>query len=100
MCPILAQYRLLATVGGEFPVAASSASERAESSEKLKALRGQTVVLVFSMQVEMSVSVCIIFLSLFSLVNVSSMSRALSVRLTNYPCNIHSKDIMKGYQEV
>ena len=37
-------------VGGEFPVAASSASERAESSEKLKALRGQTVVLVFSMQ--------------------------------------------------
>ena len=36
-------------VGGEFPVAASSASERAESSEKLKSLRGQTVVLVFSM---------------------------------------------------
>ena len=44
------QYRVLCAVGGEFPVAASSASERAESTEKLKALRGQTVVLVFSMQ--------------------------------------------------
>ena len=42
--------RMLCAVGGEFPVAASSASERAESTEKLKALRGQTVVLVFSMQ--------------------------------------------------
>eukprot|EP00891_Asterochloris_glomerata_P008306 jgi/Astpho2/8306/e_gw1.00122.31.1_t len=37
-------------VGGEFPVAASSASERAEGSTKLQKLRGQTVVLVFSMQ--------------------------------------------------
>lgn len=38
-------------VGGEFPVAASSAAERAEASEKLRTKRGQTVVLVFSMQV-------------------------------------------------
>ncbi|KAK9796270.1 hypothetical protein WJX73_010488 [Symbiochloris irregularis] len=37
-------------VGGEFPVAASSAAERAEASEKLRTKRGQTVVLVFSMQ--------------------------------------------------
>ncbi|BDA46848.1 Glycerophosphoinositol permease 1 [Coccomyxa sp. Obi] len=36
--------------GGEFPVAAASASERAESSEKLRSLRGQTTVLVFAMQ--------------------------------------------------
>ena len=41
-------------VGGEFPVAASSASERAEGSTKLQKLRGQTVVLVFSMQVSHS----------------------------------------------
>lgn len=37
--------------GGEFPVAAASASERAESDEKLRNLRGQTTVLIFSMQV-------------------------------------------------
>ena len=37
--------------GGEFPVAAASAAERAESTEALKGLRGQTTVLVFSMQV-------------------------------------------------
>ena len=42
---------ILVQVGGEFPVAASSASERAEGSTKLQKLRGQTVVLVFSMQV-------------------------------------------------
>lgn len=38
-------------VGGEFPVAAASAAERAESKLSLRALRGQTVVLVFAMQV-------------------------------------------------
>ena len=38
-------------VGGEFPVAAASAAERAESDEQLRAKRGRTVVLVFSMQV-------------------------------------------------
>ena len=37
--------------GGEFPVAAASAAERAESTDELKGLRGQTTVLVFSMQV-------------------------------------------------
>ncbi len=37
--------------GGEFPVAAASASERAESTEDLYGKRGQTVVLVCSMQV-------------------------------------------------
>ena len=36
--------------GGEFPVAAASASERAESEAHLKGLRGRTTVLVFSMQ--------------------------------------------------
>jgi len=36
--------------GGEFPVAAASASEHAESSAHLKGLRGRTTVLVFSMQ--------------------------------------------------
>ncbi|KAK9919115.1 hypothetical protein WJX75_009501 [Coccomyxa subellipsoidea] len=36
--------------GGEFPVAAASASERAESSDKLRSKRGQTTVLVFAMQ--------------------------------------------------
>ncbi len=38
-------------VGGESPVAATSASERAEATEDLHGRRGQTVVLVFSMQV-------------------------------------------------
>ena len=40
--------------GGEFPVAAASAAERAESTDELKGLRGQTTVLVFSMQVSSS----------------------------------------------
>ncbi|KAK9807684.1 hypothetical protein WJX72_006095 [[Myrmecia] bisecta] len=53
-------------VGGEFPVAASSASERAEGSEKLKSRRGQTVVLVFAMQAWgnlLNVAVLLIFLA-------------------------------------
>ncbi|EFJ43350.1 proton/phosphate symporter [Volvox carteri f. nagariensis] len=37
-------------VGGEYPVASTSANERAESSTKLQKRRGETVVLVFSMQ--------------------------------------------------
>ncbi|KAG2495268.1 hypothetical protein HYH03_006541 [Edaphochlamys debaryana] len=37
-------------VGGEYPVASTSANERAESSAKLQKRRGETVVLVFSMQ--------------------------------------------------
>ncbi|GIL71055.1 hypothetical protein Vretifemale_1695 [Volvox reticuliferus] len=37
-------------VGGEYPVASTSANERAESSSKLQKRRGETVVLVFSMQ--------------------------------------------------
>ncbi len=40
--------------GGEFPVAAASAAERAESTDELKGLRGQTTVLVFSMQVSIN----------------------------------------------
>jgi MFS family permease len=38
-------------VGGEYPVASSSANERAEASALLSKRRGETVVLVFSMQV-------------------------------------------------
>ncbi|GLC45588.1 hypothetical protein PLESTB_000874300 [Pleodorina starrii] len=37
-------------VGGEYPVASTSANERAESSTKLQKRRGETVVLTFSMQ--------------------------------------------------
>ncbi|KAG2425952.1 hypothetical protein HXX76_013325 [Chlamydomonas incerta] len=37
-------------VGGEYPVASTSANERAESSSALSKRRGETVVLVFSMQ--------------------------------------------------
>lgn len=37
-------------VGGEYPVASTSANERAESSRKLMKRRGETVILVFSMQ--------------------------------------------------
>ncbi len=37
-------------VGGEYPVASASANERAESSAALSKRRGETVVLVFSMQ--------------------------------------------------
>ena len=42
---------LALAVEGSFPVAAASAAERAESTDELKGLRGQTTVLVFSMQV-------------------------------------------------
>ncbi|KAI3423025.1 hypothetical protein D9Q98_010709 [Chlorella vulgaris] len=37
-------------VGGEYPLAASSASERAEADPKLRKRRGETVVLTFSQQ--------------------------------------------------
>ena len=37
-------------VGGEYPVASTSANERAESSSRLQKRRGETVVLVLSMQ--------------------------------------------------
>ena len=37
-------------VGGEYPVASTSANERAESTKTLNNRRGETVVLVFSMQ--------------------------------------------------
>ena len=37
-------------VGGEYPVASTSANERAESTKTLSKKRGETVVLVFSMQ--------------------------------------------------
>ncbi|KAG2491417.1 hypothetical protein HYH03_010206 [Edaphochlamys debaryana] len=37
-------------VGGEYPVASASANERAESCPKLQKRRGETVILVFSMQ--------------------------------------------------
>lgn len=37
-------------VGGEYPIASTSASERAEADEALHAKRGETVMLTFSMQ--------------------------------------------------
>lgn len=37
-------------VGGEYPIASTSASERAEADESLHAKRGETVMLTFSMQ--------------------------------------------------
>ena len=46
--------------GGEFPVAAASASERAESEEHLKGLRGRTTVLVFSMQARRRSGLCML----------------------------------------
>lgn len=39
-------------VGGEYPIASTSASERAEADESLHAKRGETVMLTFSMQGE------------------------------------------------
>lgn len=39
-------------VGGEYPIASSSASERAEADAKLQHRRGETVMLTFSMQGE------------------------------------------------
>lgn len=41
-------------VGGEYPVASTSAAERAESSSTLVNRRGETVIMVFSMQVSSS----------------------------------------------
>ena len=37
-------------VGGEYPVASTSANERAENTKHLQQRRGETVVCVFSMQ--------------------------------------------------
>lgn len=37
-------------VGGEYPIASSSASERAEADASLQQRRGETVMLTFSMQ--------------------------------------------------
>lgn len=37
-------------VGGEYPIASTSASERAEADESLHSKRGETVMLTFSMQ--------------------------------------------------
>lgn len=41
---------LHAGVGGEYPVASSSAAERAEGSKAMRQRRGETVVLTFSQQ--------------------------------------------------
>ena len=38
-------------VGGEYPIASSSAAERAEADKQLQFKRGETVILVFAMQV-------------------------------------------------
>ena len=46
-------------VGGEYPVASTSASERAEASSTLVHRRGETVVMVFSMQVQY-VALCVL----------------------------------------
>lgn len=37
-------------VGGEYPIASTSASERAEADQALHHRRGETVMLTFSMQ--------------------------------------------------
>jgi len=58
-------------VGGEYPVASTSAAERAESSSTLVNRRGETVIMVFSMQVNSS--------SNFS--RVSSLLRDCSCRV-------------------
>ena len=39
-------------VGGEYPIASTSASERAEADANLQHRRGETVMLTFSMQGE------------------------------------------------
>ena len=38
-------------VGGEYPIASASAAERAEAATELQFKRGETVLLVFAMQV-------------------------------------------------
>ena len=45
-------------MGGEYPIASSSASERAEAEKKLQFKRGETVILVFAMQVRHSPLIC------------------------------------------
>lgn len=41
---------VLAGVGGEYPVASSSAAEKAEGSKAMRRRRGERVLLVFSQQ--------------------------------------------------
>ncbi len=53
-----------AGVGGEYPVASSSAAERAEGSRAMRRRRGETVVLTFSQQGwgNLSNTLCILLL--------------------------------------
>lgn len=45
-------------VGGEYPIASSSAAERAEADKQLQFKRGETVILVFAMQVSILCYAC------------------------------------------
>ena len=45
-------------VGGEYPIASSSAAERAEADRQLQFKRGETVILVFAMQVSFLCYAC------------------------------------------
>ena len=45
-------------VGGEYPIASSSAAERAEADKQLQFKRGETVILVFAMQVLLLFNFC------------------------------------------
>ena len=50
MCGCVADARAVSLAAGEYPVASTSANERAESTKHLQTRRGETVVCVFSMQ--------------------------------------------------
>jgi len=64
-------------VGGEYPIASSSAAERAEADKQLQFKRGETVILVFAMQV-----------SLFSTPLLCPCTRGQSNHLQ--PADVHS----------
>ena len=49
--PAVANFRYGFGVGGEYPMAASSAAERSATTPELRHLRAQQVILVFSNQV-------------------------------------------------
>jgi len=49
-CPALPHSSAAVGVGGEYPLASSSAAERAEADPELRQRRGEMVVLTFSQQ--------------------------------------------------
>lgn len=81
-------------MGGEYPVAATSAAERAEASSTLVNRRGETVVMVFSMQVQYIVLCVLLQAQLFCL--MTRMSTKLQLMQVTYVHSTQPRKIRDG----